>query len=82
MANHDTSSLLSEIEVFLTATGMGATYFGKKAANDSALVARLRAGTTPKGKTVIVRPEVQASVRKFMRAEAKRRQTADMARAS
>lgn len=81
MANHDTSSLLSEIEVFLTATGMGETYFGKKAANDSALVARLRAGTTPTGKVVFVRPEVQTSVRKFMKAELKRRAPA-MERAS
>lgn len=76
MANHDITSLLVEIEGFLAATGMGETYFGKRSANDSALVARLRAGTTPKGKTVIVRPEVQVAVRKFMRAEMKRRQVA------
>lgn len=82
MATHDTTSLLSEIEAFLAATGMGETYFGKKAANDSAIVARLRAGVTPKGKAVIVRPEAQAALRKFMRAELKRRTAPDMARAS
>lgn len=74
MAKQDTPSLLIEIEAFLAASGMGETYFGKKAANDSGLVARLRAGTTPTGKPVFVRPHVQVAVRKFMRAEAKRRE--------
>lgn len=77
MATHDTTSFLSEIEAFLAATGMGETYFGKKAANDSAIVARLRAGSTPKtGKPVYVRPSVQIAVRKFMRAELKKRAVA------
>lgn len=76
MARNDTPTLLSEIEAFLAATGMGETYFGKLSANDSGLVARLRAGTTPTGKAVFVRPEVQVSVRKFMRAELKRRTVA------
>lgn len=76
MARNDTPTLLSEIEAFLTETGMGETYFGKQAANDSALVARLRAGTTPTGKDVFVRPTVQANVRKFMKAELKRRSVA------
>lgn len=76
MARNDTPTLLSEIEAFLAETGMGETYFGKRSANDSGIVARLRAGTTPTGKTVFVRPEVQVAVRKFMRAEMKRRQVA------
>jgi hypothetical protein len=76
MARNDTPTLLSEIEAFLAETGMGETYFGKRSANDSGLVARMRAGTTPTGKVVFVRPEVQTSVRKFMRAELKRRQVA------
>jgi len=67
MAKQDTPKLLSEIEAFLAASGMGETYFGKCAANDSGLVARLRAGTTPTGKPVFVRPDAQASVRKFIR---------------
>ena len=73
MPRNDTPFLLSEIEAFLEKTGMGETYFGKLAANDSALVARLRAGVTPKGKPVFVRPHVQAAVRKFMRAELRRK---------
>ena len=73
MARNDTPTLLTEIEAFLVETGMGETYFGKRSANDSGLVARLRAGTTPTGKVVFVRPEVQTSVRKFIRAELKRR---------
>jgi hypothetical protein len=77
MARNDTPTLLSEIEAFLVETGMGETYFGKRAANDSGIVARLRAGATPiTGKPVFVRPEAAAAVRKFMRAELKRRQVA------
>ena len=37
-------NLLSEIEAFLTETGMGASYFGKIAAKNSELVQRLREG--------------------------------------
>ena len=77
MAKQDTPSLLIEIEAFLAETGMGATYFGKRSANDSALVSRLRAGATPKtGKPVFVRPEVQASIREFIKSETKRRRVA------
>lgn len=76
MSKNELPTLIAEIEAFLAETGMGETYFGKRAANDSGLVARIRAGTTPTGKTVFVRPEVQASIRKFMRAELKRRQVA------
>jgi len=67
MVKQNTSQLLSEVEQFLVDTGMGETYFGKLSANDSGLVSRLRAGVTPKGKPVFVRPDVQASVRTFMR---------------
>lgn len=38
------SQLLSDIESFLLETGMGASYFGKKAVGNSELVARLRNG--------------------------------------
>ena len=36
--------LLSEIESFIAVTGMSETYFGKRAAGNSELVARLRSG--------------------------------------
>ncbi len=36
--------LLDEIEAFLAVNGMSETYFGKKAAGNSELVARLRNG--------------------------------------
>ena len=38
------SPLVSEIEAFLKATGMGASYFGKKATGNSEVVHRLRLG--------------------------------------
>lgn len=40
----ETAALLSEIEVFLSETGMGETYFGKVVSGNSELVKRLRAG--------------------------------------
>jgi hypothetical protein len=67
MVKQNTPQLLMEVEQFLSETGMGETYFGKLSANDSGLVSRLRAGVTPKGKPVFVRPDVQSSVRTFMR---------------
>jgi hypothetical protein len=36
--------LLEEIDAFLEETGMGESYFGKKGANNSELVGRLRRG--------------------------------------
>lgn len=36
--------ILSAIEQFLAATGMGASYFGQKAVGNSKLVKRLRSG--------------------------------------
>ena len=44
MTQEQIEQLLAEIEVFLAATGMGETYFGKKAANNPYLVQRLRDG--------------------------------------
>lgn len=38
------TDLLNEIDKFLAASGMSPTYFGKKAANNSLLVERLRNG--------------------------------------
>ena len=57
MNNHP--PLLHEIDRFLSATGMGPSYFGKKAVNNSELVSRLRAG-----KRVLV--ETDAAVRLFI----------------
>jgi len=51
--------LLSEIEAFLSATKMGASYFGKRATGNSELVTRLRANRR-------VWPETAAKVRSFM----------------
>lgn len=56
-------TLLSEIEAFLAETGMAESYFAKAAANNGALVSRLR-------KNGRVWPETAAKVRFFM---AKRR---------
>ena len=52
-------SLLSEIETFLAATGVGETYFGKLAANNPWLVKRLREGSR-------VWPETEDRIRAFM----------------
>lgn len=52
-------SLLSEIEAFLSETGMGESYFGKCAVGNSELVQRLRDGGR-------VWPETEAKARSFM----------------
>lgn len=57
------SKLLTDIEAFLAASGMGESYFGKVAAGNSELVARLRDGRR-------VWPETEARVRKFIRSRA------------
>jgi hypothetical protein len=44
MTQEQIEQLLSEIEAFLARTGMGETYFGKKAAKNPYLVQRLRDG--------------------------------------
>jgi len=51
--------ILTEIEDYLSAAGMSATYFGKLAVNNSELVTRLRAGGALHFKT-------EARVRSFM----------------
>jgi len=38
--------LVAKIDAFLAASGMSATYFGKKAAGNSEVLARLKAGKT------------------------------------
>jgi hypothetical protein len=53
------TDLLREIRAFLKKTGMGKSYFGKAAARNSELVARLE-----EGKTVTLRTAVK--VRKFI----------------
>jgi hypothetical protein len=60
------AALLSEIDAFLEETGMGPTYFGKVAAKNSELVARLRAGRR-------VWPETAEQVRAYINEERKRR---------
>lgn len=70
-------TLLSEIDAFLSETGMGEYRFGLKAARNGRLVERLRQGTTPeKGKPVWVRPETERQIRNFMAAERARREMA------
>lgn len=54
--------LLLEIEAFLADSGMGESYFGKKAAGNSELVARLRLNGR-------VWPETAARVRSFIKSE-------------
>lgn len=53
------STLLEEIEDFLSRTGMGESYFGKVAVRNSELVSRLRNGGR-------VWPETADAVRQFM----------------
>ena len=62
--------LLARIEAFLADTGMGASYFGKRAIGNSEVVARLRAGRR-------VWPETEAALFAFMDTY---RDTADAAR--
>ncbi len=67
------TSLLTDIEAFLAATGMGDYRFGMLAAKNGRLMERLRAGETPKGKPVLLRPETERQVRDFMRANRPKR---------
>jgi hypothetical protein len=53
--------LLRDIEAFLAATGMGASYFGKRATGNSELVGRLRDGRP-------ILTETERRVRDFMAA--------------
>lgn len=53
------TDILPEIEAFLEETGMGASYFGKKAVGNSEVVARLRSGRR-------VWPETSAKILAFI----------------
>lgn len=53
------STLLQDIDAFLSETGMGESYFGKKATGNSELVSRLRAGGR-------IWPETEIRVRSFI----------------
>jgi len=55
------TQLLTDIEGFLAETGMGESYFGKRAVNNSELVPRLRDGGR-------VWPETEERIRQFMAA--------------
>lgn len=66
MTNKPSQKLLTEIEEFLTETGMGPSYFGKAAMNNSELVSRLRKGGR-------VWPETEQKVRAFIRSQRKTR---------
>ena len=59
MANTPTENLLSEVNKFLTETGMGVSYFGKVASGNSELVKRLESGGR-------VWPETAEKIRTFM----------------
>lgn len=61
MGHKSTPSLLSEVNDFLSKTGMGVSYFGKVASGNSELVHRLRSGGR-------VWPETDEKVRAFMTA--------------
>ena len=65
----DHHNLLEEIREFLAETGMGASYFGKKAASNSELVARLEDGGR-------VWPETAKKVRSFIAQERGKRDAA------
>lgn len=60
-------NLLSDIEAFLTETGMGAFRFGWLATKNGRLVERLRSGGR-------IWPETEAEVRAFMIAERRTKQ--------
>jgi hypothetical protein len=70
------STLLNEIDEFLSETGMTPYRFGFLAVKNGRLVERLRAGATPKGKPVRIWPDTEKQIRKFMRAERSRREVA------
>ena len=69
-------TLLSEIEKFLSETGMGEYRFGLRAAKNGRLLERLRAGTTPTGKPVWIRPETIQQIKEFMRVERRKARAA------
>lgn len=63
------NALLSDIETFLQATGMGEYRFGLLAAKNGRLVERLRAGRS-NGRPARVWPETEIEIRAFMRQRA------------
>lgn len=64
------TTLLSEIEAFLSETGMGPSYFGKVAAGNSELVPRLRGERPGKGR---IYSDTEANVRAFMAEQRRKR---------
>lgn len=64
--------LIQDIESFLAETGMGPSYFGKLAAKNSEIVARLRAGRR-------VWPETEDQIRTFIETERRRRAISERA---
>jgi hypothetical protein len=64
MINVRNHTLLTDIEAFLTASGMGPSYFGKCAVGNSELVARLRGGGR-------VWPETAEAIRAFIHARSR-----------
>lgn len=67
------TTLLSEIDAFLSETGMAEYRFGFLAVKNGRLVERLRAGTTPEGRPVRIWPETEQQIRKFIRSERAKR---------
>lgn len=63
------TSLIEEIDAFLTETGMGASYFGKQATGNSEIVKRLREGRP-------VLNETETKVRAFIKAKRRERAAA------
>ena len=59
MVHTASKALLSEVEAFLKATGMGPAYFGKQSCGNSEIVNRLRTGGR-------VWPETEAKIRAYM----------------
>lgn len=67
------NTLLSDIEAFLSESGMGASYFGKLTANSTALVSRLRSGGG-------IQPATESKIRKFMSAHVRKERKATVAK--
>ncbi len=67
------TTLLTEIDAFLSETGMTPYSFGYTSCRNGRLVERLRAGTTPEGRPVRIWPETEQQIRKFIRTERAKR---------
>lgn len=71
------NTLLTEIEEFLSETGMTEYRFGYLACRNGRLVERLRLPETPKkGRPVRIWPETEKAIRKFIRDERAKRRVA------